>query len=95
MREGEQCSRLKPSCEFHFEGLSDFNPLVGRVGSYPRRQSKNIELEYETHFKLVHELYGYMFPVQCEEIRINHLTLLLLVVTVPYACWFWWQANDI
>ena len=28
----------------------------------------------------------YMFPVQCEEIRINHLTLLL-VVTMPYAYW--------
>ena len=28
-----------------------------------------------------------MFPGQCEESRINHLTPLL-VVTVPYACWF-------
>ena len=24
----EQCSRLKPSYEFHFEGLPDFNPLI-------------------------------------------------------------------
>jgi hypothetical protein len=32
----------------------------------------------------------YMFPVQREELRINHLTPLL-VVTMPYACWFlWW-----
>ena len=29
----------------------------------------------------------YMFPVQCEELRINHVTLLL-VVTMPYAWWF-------
>ena len=36
----------------------------------------------------------YMFPVQCEEIRINHLTLLL-VVTMPYACWFLWRADYI
>ena len=28
-----------------------------------------------------------MLQVQCEELRINHLTLLL-VVTMPYACWF-------
>ena len=32
----------------------------------------------------------YMFLVQCEEIRINHLPLLL-VVTMPYACWFLWR----
>ena len=31
---------------------------------------------------------------QCEELRIDHLTLLL-VVTVPYACWFSWRANYI
>jgi hypothetical protein len=29
----------------------------------------------------------YMFLVQCEESRINHLTPLL-VMTMPYACWF-------
>ena len=28
-----------------------------------------------------------MFLVQCEELRINHLTPLL-VVTMPYTCWF-------
>ena len=32
-----------------------------------------------------------MFPVQCEELRTNHLTLLL-VVTTPYACRFLWRA---
>ena len=35
-----------------------------------------------------------MFPVQCEELRINHLTLLL-IVTTPYACWFLWRAEII
>ena len=34
-----------------------------------------------------------MFRVQCEESRINHLTLLL-VVTMPYPCWFLWCADD-
>ena len=33
-----------------------------------------------------------MFPIQFEELTINHLTLLL-VVTMPYACWFLWRAN--
>ena len=33
-----------------------------------------------------------MFLVQCEELRINHLTPLL-VVTMPYTCWFLWRAN--
>jgi hypothetical protein len=32
-----------------------------------------------------------MFHVQCEELRINHLTPFL-VVTMPYACWFLWRA---
>ena len=36
----------------------------------------------------------YMFSVQCEELRINHLTSLL-VVTMPYACWFLWHAYHI
>ena len=33
----------------------------------------------------------YIFPIQCEKLRTNHLTLLH-VVTVPYACWFLWRA---
>ena len=32
----------------------------------------------------------YMYPIQCEELKINHLTLLL-VVTMPYACWYLWR----
>ena len=35
-----------------------------------------------------------MFLVQCEELRTNHLTPLL-VVTMPYACWFLWWADYI
>ena len=32
-----------------------------------------------------------MFLVECEELKINHLTPLL-VVTMNYACWFLWRA---
>jgi hypothetical protein len=32
-----------------------------------------------------------MCLIQCEELRSNHLTPLL-VVTMPYACWFLWRA---
>ena len=35
-----------------------------------------------------------MFPIQCEEVRINHLTPLL-VRKMPYTCWFLWWANGI
>jgi hypothetical protein len=35
-----------------------------------------------------------MFLVQCEELRINHLTPLL-VVTMPYSSWFLWRADYI
>ena len=35
-----------------------------------------------------------MFPVECKELRINHLTPLL-VVNMPYTCWFLWWANYI
>ena len=34
----------------------------------------------------------YMFRVQCEELRINHLTPLL-VVAMPYTCWFLWHVD--
>ena len=37
-----------------------------------------------------------MFSLQCEELRMNHLTPLL-VVTMPYACstWLLWWAHYI
>ena len=50
-----QCSKLKPSYEFHVEGLSNFSP------PNLRRQSKNIKMRYKTHIKFVHELYGTCF----------------------------------
>ena len=37
----KRCSRLKLSYEIHLEGLSKFHPFISRVGSNPRRQSKN------------------------------------------------------
>jgi hypothetical protein len=36
----------------------------------------------------------YMFPVQCEDLRINHPTLIL-VLTMPYTCWFLCRAEYI
>ena len=36
----------------------------------------------------------YIFPVECDEKRIDHQTLLL-VVTMPCACWFLWRTNHI
>ena len=69
-------------------------PFSWKVGSNPRRQSKSIEMKYKTHIKLVHELYGPCVPVHCEELRINHSTPLL-VVSMPYACWFLWWADYI
>ena len=47
-------------------------------------------MKYKTWYKLVHAIIWYLFLVQCEELRIDHLTALL-VVTMPYVCWFlWW-----
>ena len=58
------CSRLKPSSEFHFEGLSYLSLSIEGKGWFklnPRRQSKNIEMKYKTHMALVHELNGTCF----------------------------------
>ena len=51
-----QCSRLKPTYEFHFEGFSNYNPYNWRAGLNWRYQSKNIEKKYKTHIELVHEV---------------------------------------
>ena len=40
-----------------------FQHFSWRVSWNPRRQSKNIELKYKTHIKLVHELYGTCFSI--------------------------------
>ena len=52
----EQWSRLKPSYEFHFEGLLYFSASVeGLVQIQEIQEYRN---EIQTHIKLVHELYG-------------------------------------
>ena len=48
-----QCSRLKHSYEFHFEGLSNFSSSIERLLQI-QRQSKNIEMKYKIHIELVH-----------------------------------------
>jgi hypothetical protein len=53
---GHQCSRLKPSYEFHLEGLSNFSPSIEGLVSDPRHQSKNVEMKYKAHSKLVHDI---------------------------------------
>jgi hypothetical protein len=80
----EQCSRLKPSCEFQ----------IWRVGSNLRRQSKNIKMKIK---KFIFNLcMNYMVHVssQCEELELNHRTPLLVLI-VPYACWFLWRTDHI
>ena len=46
----DQCSRLKPSYEFHFWRALKFQPFNWRVGSNPRRQSKNLEKEIQNSY---------------------------------------------
>ena len=82
---------LKPSYEFPFEGLSNLSSSVWRVGSNPRRQSENLKIKIQNSYQTCAWIICYMFPIQCEELRISHLTLLL-VVTAPYTCWFLWRA---
>ena len=47
-----------------------------------------------TVFNLCKNSIWYMFPIQCEKLRIDHLTSLL-VVTMSYACWFLWWGDYI
>ena len=80
-------SRATTSCEFHFEGFSNFNASVEGLDQIQfvmcRIQNWNA--------KLIVNLC--MFSVQCEELRIHHDLTLLLGATMPYACWFLWPAN--
>jgi len=55
-----QCSRLKPSYEFHLKG-SQFSALQLKRWFKSKMSIKNIEMKYKTHIKLVHELYGTCF----------------------------------
>ena len=41
-----QCSRVKPSHEFHFGGLSNFNPLVEGLVQIQDVNLKNIEMKF-------------------------------------------------
>ena len=89
-----QCTRLKPSYEFHFWRALKISTLQLKGWFKSRLQSKNIKMKYKIHIKVVHELCGTCFRYNVEKFRINHLTPLL-VVTMPYACWFLWWANYI
>ena len=50
-----------PHMSFICKGSQIQQPFGWRVGSNPRRRSKNIEMKYQTRIKLVHELYGTCF----------------------------------
>ena len=71
-----------------------FQPFRWRVGSNLRRQSKNIENEIQNSYQTCARIIWYIFSIQCEELRINQLTPLL-VVTIPYTCWFLWRVDYI
>jgi hypothetical protein len=61
-------------------------------------KSKMSIQEYKTEILNSYKTYAwvlwYIFPVQCEKLRLNHLTPLL-VVLMPFACWFLWHAQYI
>ena len=51
------------------------------------------KIKYITRIKLLHELYGTCFQYNViQELRFDHLTLLL-VVTMSYACGFLWSVD--
>ena len=50
----------RPHMSFILMG-SQILALQMKVGSNSRRQSKNIEMNYKIHIKVVHELYGTCF----------------------------------
>ena len=58
-------------------------------------KSKTSFQEYKNEIQNSYETRAWiircMFSIQCEEFRINHLTLFL-IVTMPYACWLLWHA---
>ena len=56
-----RCLRLKPLIRVSFWRALKFQPFNLRVGSNPRRQSKNLETKSKTHVKLVHEISGKCF----------------------------------
>ena len=62
--------------EFHFEGFANFNPFKSKASIQEYRN----EIQY-SHWTCAWIIWC-MFSVQCEELRINHLTLIH-VVTMP------------
>jgi hypothetical protein len=88
-----QCSRLKSSYEFQFEGLSNFSPLVEGLVKIQNVNSKNMKMNNKIHIKFVHELHGTCFqdneknqestiyPTCCSD---NVLCLLILVTCRLY-----------
>ena len=81
---------------FSFWSALKFWPFSWTVGSNPRRQPKNIQMKYKTHIKLVHELHGtcFQYNVKNQQHSTIYLTSLL-VVTMPYTCWFLWRVDYI
>ena len=63
-----------------------FNPSVEELVEIQDVNPRTYKMNYKTHNKLVNELYGTCFQYNVKN-WVNHLTLLL-IVTMPYACWF-------
>ena len=90
MLDGSSVQDWSPHMSFILKGSQiTACQLKGRFKSKTSIQEYKIEIQnsYWTWAWII----CYVFSVQCEESRINHLTQLL-VVTMPYACWFLWQA---
>ena len=84
-----QCSRLKPSYEFHFEGLSYFSlsveELVQIQDFNPRIQKWNTKLILNLCMNYMAHVFNTMW-----NLRINDQTPFLVVI-MSY-CWFLWRA---
>jgi hypothetical protein len=52
------------------------------------RENKN---EIPNSYSICAWIIWHMFPIQCEESKINCLNMFLVVI-VPFACWFLWRA---
>ena len=64
----EQCSRLKPSYKFHFEGFSNSSPLgegLVQIQDVNSRILNETQNSYQTHACII----WYMFLVLCEKIK--------------------------
>ena len=90
----KQCSKLKPSYEFHVEGLSNFNSSIEGLAQIqdvsPRKHNWSTKLILNLCMIYVVHASNTMWELIC----INHLTPLL-VVSMPYACWFLWRFSKI